>query len=103
MAMAMAMLLVACGRAEESRPVVDHAEQILAGAQRALGVDTAEAPFQVMADAAVRGPGGSFRTRVHSASDGRVRMEQRPSGFVAGVGASGGWPAGALDSGRLVR
>ncbi|HSM03746.1 MAG TPA: hypothetical protein VK858_03965 [Longimicrobiales bacterium] len=71
--------------------VPDPAGAVLDGAQRALGVPRDGRPFQVSADAVVEGPGGRFRTSIRSASDGRVRMEQSPSGFLAGVGQDGGW------------
>jgi len=95
-------LLGACERPELSDAREDQAQQILDGAERALGVDRALAPFQLMADASVDGPDGSFRTRIHSSSDGWVRMEQTPSGFLAGIGPLGAWQAeagsGVIDS-----
>jgi hypothetical protein len=64
---------------------------ILDGAQRAVGLWPTPRSFQIFADASVDGPMGNFRTLVHSSSDGRVRMEQTPQGFLAGVGGDGGW------------
>lgn len=74
-----------------SHPASDPAEVVLDGAARALGMPRGGRPFQILADADVQGPSGTFRTMIRSASDGRVRMEQTPSGFRAGVGRSGGW------------
>lgn len=67
------------------------ADAILDGAQRAMGLWPTPALFQILADATVEGPSGRFRTLIHSSSDGRVRMEQTPQGFLAGVGRDGGW------------
>ena len=74
---------------------------ILAAAERATRVGTVPSLVQLLADASVRGPSGEFRTRIYSSSDGRVRMEQPVSGFVAGVGGSGGWrldPSNGIDT-----
>lgn len=94
--------LGACERAREVDSREDPARQILDGAQRALGVEESAPTLQLLADASVEGPGGGFRTRVHSSSDGRVRMEQTPQGFLGGVGRSGAWRAdggaGPIDS-----
>lgn len=84
-----AMLLCRCGG--ETRITSDPVEVVLDGGERALGVPLIGRSFQVVADATVEGPAGTFRTLIRSASDGRVRMEQTPSGFRAGVGSSGGW------------
>ena len=83
----------ACAPESSARAVVD-------GARRALGAPPVGAAFQVRADATVQGPSGTFRTTIHSASDGRVRMRQDASGFDAGVGRSGGWRL-SPDSGRV--
>ena len=69
----------------------DPAGDVLDGAQRALGAPGDGMPFEVVTEAAVQGPGSAFRTSIWSASDGRVRMEQAHSGFLAGVGREGGW------------
>lgn len=77
------------------------AEQLLAGARRALG--GGDRIRTIDAVAAVTGPRSSFVTRVSSARDGRARLALGPQ-FLAGVGAREGWlfdvaadTAGPLD------
>jgi hypothetical protein len=64
------------------------ADQLLAGARRALG-DT-ERVQSLSATAAVTGPSRRFRTVVQSARDGRVRLELGEH-LLAGIGRAGGW------------
>jgi len=75
--------------AEASR--ASPADQILDAAARVTGAAEYAEQLHVLAEATVTGPGDSFRTLIHSSSDGRVRMEQTPFGFLAGVGEAGGW------------
>ena len=56
-----------------------------------MGVWPTPDSLHLLADATVEGPSGEFRTVIHSSSDGRVRMHQPHSDFLAGVGRSGGW------------
>lgn len=72
-------------------PAPSEADRILDGAQRAVGTWPTPDELQLFAAASVEGPSGSFRTRVHSSGDGRVRLEQSRFGFLAGVGEEGGW------------
>ncbi|MDH5589833.1 MAG: hypothetical protein OEZ65_09850 [Gemmatimonadota bacterium] len=78
------------------------AQVILDGAQRAMGVWPTPDSLQMLADAFVRGPSRAFRTVIYSSADGRVRMYQSHTGFLAGVGRSGGWlvdfESGATES-----
>ncbi len=84
--------LGACGSDPNERPSQGSAaDGILDAAERATGVAQYGQPLQLFADASVEGPNESFRTLMHSSWDGRVRMEQVPLGFLAGVGSSGGW------------
>jgi hypothetical protein len=93
-----AVLLGACGPGEgveSDGPVVtmSHAEPdpvvaILAGARRAVGLT--EAIPGILADAEVEGPGGRFRTLIHSSAGGGVRMEQT-TGFLAAVDGGESW------------
>ena len=87
------VLLGACTPASEGP--VDRTggveQEILDGAQRAVGLWPTPVSLHVLADATVEGPSGEFRTVIHSSSDGRVRMQQSHSGFQAGVGRTGGW------------
>lgn len=91
--LACALVLHACSPAPENRPVQTPqiAELILDAAQRAMGVWPDSGSFQLLADAAVQGPDEDFRTLIHSSTDGRMRMQQTPFGFLAGVGAAEGW------------
>lgn len=95
--------LLACGERPEAgqeAPTVN-ATLILDGGQRAVGVWPTPETLHITADANVRGPTGTFRTLIYSSADGRVRMEQTPSGFLAGVGESReGWVAD-LQSGEI--
>ncbi len=68
-------------------------ERILAGAARRLGTGDGPAPT-LRTSATVEGPSGTFRTSLLSGRDGWVRMEQRPGGFLAGVGPEGAWRGG---------
>ena len=81
--------LISC--ATDPNPGTPPAQRILEAASRATGAAAYSVPLYILADASVTGPGDPFRTLIHSTSDGRVRMEQTPSGFVAGIGPSGGW------------
>ena len=87
-------MLAACGAGPDTLPGPEQAQAslILDAAQRVMGVWPTPQQVQLVSDAAVDGPAGNFRTLVHSSSDGRVRMEQPHSGFLAGVGRSGGIP-----------
>ena len=76
------------------------ARRVLAAAERALGTG-AERVRTLEAMAAVTGPRGRFEASVRSARDGRVRVALGP-GFLAGVGARGGWVArGAVGAPAL--
>jgi hypothetical protein len=75
----------------ESDDGAGSADAILDGAQRAVMLWPTPGSLAILADAAVEGPAGAFRALVHSSSDGRVRMEQTPQGFLAGLGRTGGW------------
>lgn len=85
-----AVLIAACSVAANDRVELPEAS-ILEAAGRVTGALSHGDPVQVHAEAAVDGPDGSFRTILYSSSDGRVRMEQHPQGFAAGIGAGGGW------------
>lgn len=61
---------------------------ILAGARRAVGLG-GTIPG-IVADASVQGPGGGFRTVIHSSAGGGVRMEQS-TGFLAATGGGESW------------
>ena len=89
--------LVSCGPAPDTGPseTATSAEVILAAAGRAMGVGPEAGSLQLVADARVQGPVEEFRTLIHSSADGRVRMEQMPFGFLAGIGRHEGW---VLDS-----
>jgi hypothetical protein len=76
------------------------ANQILDGGQRSLGVTPGGGVIELVAEAAVQGPDVEFTTVVHSASDGRARMDQGAGRFLGGVGRAGGWYVDA-DSIRL--
>lgn len=91
--MACAWVLSACSseRSNEAVEISRAATQILDAAQRAMGVWPSPGSLQLLADADGRGPNGDFRTIIHSSADGRMRMQQTPGGFLAGVGASDGW------------
>ncbi len=67
------------------------ANQILDGAQRSLGVRAGGDALDLVAEAAVRGPDVEFTTVIHSARDGRARMDQGPRRFLGGMGRAGGW------------
>lgn len=87
-----ALVLGACTQGESEQPVPrSSVEVILDGAARATGMASRTSPLQLVADAHVVGPRDQFRTVIHSASDGRVRMEQTPQGFVAGINDTAGW------------
>ncbi|HET9466378.1 MAG TPA: hypothetical protein VFO71_12655 [Gemmatimonadales bacterium] len=94
-------LLPACRTSEPRWEHVDpdpQAYQILAGSQRALGAT--DWVQTISALALVAGPHGSFETRVHSARDGRARLDLGGQ-FLAGVGACHGWLVD--DSAGMVR
>lgn len=94
-------LLPACEPAESSWERADpdpQAYQILAGSRRALGAT--DWVRTISALARVTGPHGSFETRVHSARDGRARLDLGGQ-FLAGVGACHGWLID--DSAQMVR
>jgi len=90
----LAMLTVACDVPQASTPPAA-ARQILDGAYRAVrvGSEPRGRKLELMAHASVAGPNESFHTRIHSSSEGWVRMEQMPFGLVAGVGPEGEWQA----------
>ena len=88
----LACLIGACAPERTGEPAQGTGvEVILQGAARATGVAQHPGLLQVSTDATVQGPGAAFRTVIHSSSDGRVRMEQIPFGFVAGSGTQGDW------------
>ena len=89
----------AAARSVSNEQSASEAHAILDGAQRAVGVWPTPDDFQLLTAAAVEGPIGSFRTTLYSSADGRVRMEQPHSGFLAGVGQSGGWMMNPESSG----
>lgn len=92
--------IAACG-GEGPSSGTENPDSILTASAAKTGFEDSPALFQLVADASVEGPTGTFRTRVVSSSDGRVRMEQPDFGFAAGVGALGGWrlrPDGVVDS-----
>ena len=83
--------VIAAATAAGAQPRMDpEARQILDGARRAMGLAD-RANIQLLAEATVYGPADTFVTVVHSSDDGRARMEQPASAFVAGVGAAGPW------------
>lgn len=86
-------LLGACvPRGADSPPdTSEAARQIIAGAARATGSADYGDLLQLTTDATVTGPTDTFRTVIHSSSDGRVRMEQIPFDFLAGSGGGEGW------------
>ena len=88
---AVALVQVGCGVSSPREGQTIPAEAILDAAERSLGVDTVAGLLQLFSDAAVVGPNEAFRTQIYSSSDGRVRMEQAHSGFLAGSGRFGGW------------
>ena len=88
-----ALVLAACGG--EQAPVLpgdwdDASRQILAGAERTMGGAAVGLVDGLVTEADVAGPGDPFRTIIHSARDGRMRMEQT-TGFRAGRDAAGWW------------
>ena len=85
-------VLVACAP-ENARPTAEPnaALEILEGAARATGASGYGEPLQLFARATVMGAADTFQTLIHSSSDGRVRMEQTPIGFLAGRGRVEGW------------
>ena len=94
------LLSYGCAGPETEHDPTQVAERILDGAARAMGAWPISNSLQLMADASVEGPRGPFRTLIHSSANGRVRMEQAHSGFLAGVGVSGGWMLNR-DSSRI--
>lgn len=87
------------GAGERADPV---ARSLLAAMRRSLGAP--ERVQSLSAVAAVTGPRGRFGSTVYSARDGRARLALG-TGFLAGIGAQGGWlaaspgdPVGPLDS-----
>jgi hypothetical protein len=64
------------------------ADQLLAGAARALG--NAERIQSIAAIASVKGPSRSFQSSVYSARDGRARLALGEQ-FLAGIGRAKGW------------
>lgn len=84
-------VIAALAAAAGAQPRMDSdARQILDGARRAMGLLDGE-PVQLVAEATVYGPADTFVTVIHSSDDGRARMEQPASAFVAGVGSAGPW------------
>jgi hypothetical protein len=84
-------LILACSPTVPTRRPADPdpiAYQILSGARRALG--ETERVETIATVARVRGPHGSFETRVYSARDGRARLDLGGQ-FLGGVGACHGW------------
>jgi hypothetical protein len=87
------LALPACGgqpprTAGQSAEADAVAEQLLAGARRAMGdVDRVQS---LSAVATVTGPSKQFRSAVYSARDGRARLELGEQ-FLAGIGAEKGW------------
>jgi hypothetical protein len=93
-------IFLACVPAREGNAPRDHAHQVLAGARRALGSDSAVSATEgVFTVAQVEGPDSRFETLVWSARDGRMRMEQT-TGFVGAVDHVGGW-AMERESGEI--
>jgi hypothetical protein len=87
------ILVQACGASgsgDKTSPGVQDpiAEQLLAGAGRALG--EVGRVKSLMAIATVKGPSRSFQSAVYSARDGRARLALGER-FLAGVGRTKGW------------
>lgn len=95
---AAAVAVLSCAGSE---PETDPAAAVLAGALRAEGGSAVAAVSTIYSRADVQGPGRTFETRIWSARDGRVRMEQT-TGFGAGVARVDRWmrnrETGELDS-----
>ncbi|MEO8452699.1 MAG: hypothetical protein ABI647_23100 [Gemmatimonadota bacterium] len=87
--------LAACGRGDQSQPDGTRADERFAAVERAVfATDSASRIDAIALEAAAVGPRRSFRARVISARDGRLRFEQSFAGgetYVAAIGPSGAW------------
>jgi len=87
--------LAACSRGGQSQPDSARDDERFAAVERAVfATDSASRIDAIALEAAAVGPRRSFRTRVISARDGRLRFEQsfgEGEIYVAAIGPSGAW------------